>query len=218
MSEKDLPAITGSEETRERQPERGLANPGRRRIGGLGVGGTAVALSVASRSAVAGWGQCTGSELASGNLSRDPNQANPCGCSPGFWWNSNGVQIWDNTSILAFNGFRRTNKFNAVFGVNFLTNPNMTLGQVGPSVNPSNTKGANGNAAMHAVAALLNAAYYGTRYPVPGLQTPAAVIAAFQAAFNDINSAKNALAAFVTRVDVYDPRNTWCQGKDHGGI
>lgn len=218
MSEKELSDITGSEEARERQPELALANPGRRRLGGLGVGGTAVALSVASRSAVAGWGQCTGSELASGNLSRDPNQANPCGCSPGYWWNSNGVALWDNPSILAFNGYRRTNKFNAVFGVAFLTNGNLTMGAVGPGVNPANTKGANGNTAMHAVAALLNAAYYGSRYPVPGLQTPAAVIAAFQAAFNDISDPKAALAAFVSRVDVYSPRNTWCQGKDHGGI
>jgi hypothetical protein len=218
MSEKELSDITGSEETRERQPELALANPGRRRLGGLGVGGTAVALSVASRSAVAGWGQCTGSELASGNLSRDPNQANPCGCSPGFWWNNNGVAIWDNASILAFTGYRRSNKFNAVFGVNFLSDNNLSMGQVGPGVNPSNTVGANGNTAMHAVAALLNAAYFGTRYPVPGLQTPAAVIAAFQAAFNTVgggNARKQAFADFVTRVDVYTSKSTWCQGTKH---
>ena len=219
MSEKDLSTITGSEETREAQPEPILASPGRRRLGGLGLGGTAVALSVTSRSAVAGWGQCTGSELASGNLSRDPTKANPCGCSPGYWWNPNGTFLWNSNPLGVFTGFMPGAAFNQVFGCNFLAEANRTLATCGPSTKPPNTVGANGNTAMHAVAALLNAAYYGTRYPVPGMQTPAAVVAAFKDCFNaPAQTRAKRFVDFVKKVDVYDPKNTWCQGKDHGGI
>lgn len=201
------------------KPSAAPQNPGRRRLGKLGAGGTAVALSVASRSAVAGWGSCTKSELASSNLSRDMNEANPCGCSPGYWWNTNGMALWDDPLVTALTGFRPNDMFNTVFGCAFLS-PDKKLKDVGPGTNPSNTVGAAGNTTMHAVAALLNAAYYGTRFPVTGLTTPAAVIAAFQQAFNTIggNEAKAAaLAAFVTRVDVYTAQSTWCQGSPHGG-
>lgn len=197
----------------------GPLNPGRRRLGTLGAGGTAIALSVTSRSAVAGWGSCSKSELASGNLSRDMSEANPCGCSPGYWWNTNGKTLWADPTVTAFAGFRSSAMFNTVFGCAFLT-PDKKLSDVGPGTSPVNACGANANTAMHAVAALLNAAYYGNRFPVVGMTTPAAVITAFKNAFSaGTNSAKRqALSDFVTKVDVYSSKPTWCQGKSHGGV
>ncbi len=180
---------------------------GRRRLGTLGIGGTAAVLTVASRSAVAGWGSCTGSELASGNLSR-ASTANPCGCSPGFWWNKNGTALWTSAPTLYLN-FPRTALFNTVFGVNFYKDSNVALSAVGPNTSNANNFGANNNTGMHAVAALLNAQYYGARYPVAGLQTGAQVIAAFFAAC--VN--KSTLSAFVTTVDIYSKTsNLWCNG------
>lgn len=218
MSEHTQQPVSENESSNE-QP----TNPGRRRLGKLGAGGTAVALTVASRSAVAGWGNCSKSELASGNLSRDMNEANPCGCSPGYWWNPNGSALWSDPLVTGFVGCRPGDMFNTVFGNIAFLSPDLPLSAVGPSTNPANTCGANGNTAMHAVAALLNAIYYGTRYPVPGLQTAADVKAAFLAAFNtstvgNPNAKKQAFAAFVTRVDVYTSKPTWCQGKSHGGV
>lgn len=186
---------------------------GRRRLGTLGVSGTAVVLSVTSRSAVAGWGTCTGSELASGNLSR-AGTANPCGCSPGFWWNKNGIALWTTAPTLYIPYPRATAKFNTVFGVSFYTDPDVKLMDVGPSTKIKNNYGANDNTGMHAVAALLNAQYYGSRYPVVGMQTAAAVIAAFSAAC--VN--KTTLAAFVTRVDIYaSTSDLWCNGAEERG-
>lgn len=192
-------------------------NEGRRRLGKLGAGGTAAVLSVASRSAVAGWGACTGSELASGNLSR-PGAANPCGCSPGFWWNANGTALWDSSPTLNLN-FSRTKKFNTVFGRAFYTNNNLTLANVGPMTMNRNNFGANDNTGMHAVAALLNAQYYGARYPVLGMQSAAAVIAAFQAAFDtatmttSAQGKKAAFVDFVQKVDIYSrTTDLWCNG------
>ena len=187
------------------EPKSGV-NQGRRRLGTMGVGGAAAILTVASRSAVAGWGTCTGSELASGNLSR-VGTPNPCGCSPGFWWNKNGTALWTTTPTLYVN-YPRTAYFNTVFGVNFYT-PDVQLLAVGPSTKNPNNFGANDNTGMQAVAALLNAQFYGSRYPVPGLQTASAVIAAFQAACVD----KHTLADFVSRVDIYDSTaDLWCNG------
>ncbi len=185
---------------------------GRRRLGTLGVGSTAAVLSVTSRSAVAGWGSCTGSELASGNLSRQ-GTANPCGCSPGFWWNNNGTALWNQAPSL-YTVYPRTAKFNTVFGVAFYTNSNIRLMDVGPSTNHANAYNANGNTGMHAVAALLNAKYYGARYPVLGLQTAAAVIAAFQTACAlGPGNRKAQLEAFVAKVDIYGKTpDLWCNG------
>ncbi len=185
----------------------------RRRFSSAGIAGTGVILSVASRSAMGGWGGCTGSEIASGNLSR-MSEKNPCGCSPGYWWNVNGNETWDKY-LTAYP--RLTSKFNTVFGVYYFSNIYMKLNSVGPGTNnprqlfPSESLG---NVAMHAVAALLNAKFYGTRFPVAGLQTAAAVISAFQAAC----VSPDALKAFVARVDVYNSSNTWCDGKMHGGL
>ncbi len=182
---------------------------GRRKIGAAGVAGSAVILSLASKSAVAGWGSCTGSELASGNLSK-AGTANPCGCSPGFWWNSNGTALRASAPSLAAYPF--TLSFNTFFGRVFLS-PDKTFQNCGPGANPPHvsSKTAPNSTAMHAIAALLNAAYYGTRYPVSGMQTPAAVKASFQLAFDN-----NTLNGFVTLVDIYST-GVWCNGKDHGG-
>ena len=198
------------------------ANAHRRLLGRAGLSGTSVLLTTASRSALGGWGQCTGSELASGNLSR-MGTLNPCGCSPGYWWNINGFQTWDQ---YIEDYPRATSTFNVVFGLNMPGNlyfdPDVKLSACGPSTNNPRaflpTDNGLNNVAMHAVAALFNAAFYGNRYPVPGLQTPAAVISAFQTAFGlpDAQRASR-LKAFVRRVDVYDSSNTWCNGSQHGG-
>ena len=187
----------------------GSVDQGRRKLGTLGVSGTAVLLSLPSKSAVAGWGSCTGSELASGNLSK-VGTANPCGCSPGFWWNNNGATLRGTAPSLATYPF--TAVFNTFFGRAFLANATTTFQNCGPSSNPPNTKGAPPSTAMHAIAALLNAVYYGARYPVIGMQTPAAVIAAFQTAFDSPGS--NALNTFVSTVDIYKT-GVWCNGTNH---
>ena len=77
------------------------ANAHRRLLGRAGLSGTAVLLTTASRSALGGWGQCTGSELASGNLSR-MGTLNPCGCSPGYWKssNQNGTRVWNDPNLI----------------------------------------------------------------------------------------------------------------------
>lgn len=175
----------------------------RRRLGTLGVTGSAVLMSLSSKSAVAGWGSCTGSELASGNLSK-AGTANPCGCSPGFWWNQNGVALRGTAPSLLAYPF--TLVFNTYFGRNFLSNANTTFQNCGPSANPTYTVAAPVSTAMHAIAALLNAAYYGARYPVIGMQTPAAVKTAFQNAFDN-----GTLVGFVAQVDVYKA-GVWCNG------
>ena len=182
----------------------------RRKLGTLGVSGTAVLLSLPSKSAVAGWGSCTGSELASGNLSRAAT-ANPCGCSPGFWWNNNGTALRGSAPSLAAYPFSTV--FNTFFGRTLVVPNSTTFQNCGPGATPSYvaSKIAPTSTAMHAIAAVLNAAYYGTRYPVTGMQTPAAVKAAFQLAFDN-----DQLTQFVARVDVYKT-GVWCNGADHGG-
>jgi hypothetical protein len=186
----------------------------------LGTAGTAVLLTLPSRSVMAA-STCTGSEIASGNLSRAATQ-NPCGCSPGFWGpqNQNGTALWNSTPKL-YTVYPRTLSFNTVFGVNYFNGTGgsaIRLDQVfpgqtaGPGSKYQNAFGAADSTAMQAVAALLNAQYYGSRYPVPGLQTPSAVIAAFQAACSGLDP-KSLLAAFVTRVDIYgSTSNLWCNG------
>ncbi|MDP1647145.1 MAG: hypothetical protein Q8M01_02950 [Rubrivivax sp.] len=206
------------QDTPEMTPElapKSEVDHGRRRLGTLGVGGTAVVLSVTSRSAVAGWGTCTGSEIASGNLSR-VGSANPCGCSPGYWWNDNGTTLWESSPTL-YARFPRTEKFNMVFGVNYYTDPSVTLAQVGlgTSLPTTVTVTSNGNGlvnvGMHAVAALLNAQFYGDRYPAP-YKTASTVITAFRTAFSSLDPV-NALKGFVSAVDVY-VAGVWCNGEE----
>jgi hypothetical protein len=194
----------------------------RRKLTTAGIAGTGVLLSVASRSAMGGWGQCTGSELASGNLSRTGDQ-NPCGCSPGFWWNNNGEAIWTDPKSISLAPYPPSSKFNTVFGKDFfLPTANVTLAMIGPgqqnpiapALNSCNNNLMN-VVAMHAVAALLNAAYYGNRYPVIGMQTPGGVISAFQTAFN---GGCSALETFKNTVDIYGKTaDLWCSGSPENG-
>lgn len=182
---------------------------GRRRFGKLGAAGTATVLTVTSRSAVAGWGQCTGSEIASGNLSR-AGSPNPCGCSPGFWWGPTGRTLWSNLYASEPSRYPAWDAtFKSIFG-DFYTNPDVQLKDVGPSAHLTNKYGANKNQpyGMHAVAAYLNVLYYGDRYPLFA-NSPAAVIAAFAACTSEA-----ALEAFLSTVDIYKS-GVWCQGKDH---
>lgn len=190
----------------------------RRRLAGGGALGAGVLLSVASRSAfgTGTWGTCTGSEIASGNMSRE-GTPRPCGCSPGFWRNSNGSQVWGNSDLIPYI-YAPGQVFNSVFGVNFFSNSaslknaidkdaTATVGNWCRSSKKDNMK----TCAFHAVAALLNAQYYGNRYPVIGLQTPGAVISAFQSAFS---GGVDSLIIFKNRVDVYQS-GVWCEGQDH---
>jgi len=201
-------------------PDEPTIDIGRRRLAKAGVAAGGVLATVASRSALGGWGTCTGSEIASGNLSRQ-GEANPCGCSPGFWWNKNGLAVWTG-SIL---DYPPMSSFDGVFGVSFFQSADVTLFDCGPGTgSPALTPevdAVTGNntilytCAFHAVAALLNAAFYGSRYPVPGMDTPASVISAFQAALNTsiITKSKNALVQFKDTVDIYDKTpNLWCWG------
>ncbi len=199
-------------------PEKITNGQKRRKFTTAGIAGTGVLLSVASRSAMGGWGQCTGSELASGNLSRTGNP-NPCGCSPGFWWNNNGQAIWTDPKSSSLAPYLPNRKFNDVFGtVLFVPAANVTLAMIGPGQQNQfaltcNTNNPNLNTvAMHAVAALLNAAYYGNRYPVIGMQTPGGVISEFQSAFL---GGCIGLQTFLTKVDIYKTYpDLWCSGKE----
>ncbi|MDC8784868.1 hypothetical protein [Roseateles koreensis] len=210
---------TSAVETREPGSKENVesVDQGRRRLGGAG---TVVLLTLPSRSVMAA-STCTASEIASGNLSRAAH-ANPCGCSPGFWGpqNQNGTALWTNSPSLN-SVYSKSMAFNTVFGVNFFNGTGgsgIRLDQVfpgqtaGPGSGYGNAFGVPDNTAMQAVAALLNAKFYGSRYPVVGLQTATAVIAAFQAACANL-SPKTALAAFVTQVDIYGhTANLWCNG------
>jgi len=203
----------------------------RRRLGKVGVAGSGVILTLASRSVLGGWGTCTGSEIMSGNLSK-PGEANPCGCSPGYWGNNNGYDTWmDQLGKLIRSDHGPTALFNTVFGVDFYgpnTNPananktqaldvygtDVTLWQAvhdKQSTNPViSCPGVDEQTAgFHAVAALMNASVYGSRYPTP-YQTADAVTTAFSTAASTCT-----LGTFVTQVDVYDPQSTWCFGEEH---
>ncbi len=216
-------------------PQAGAVDEARRRITRGGAAGAGVLISVASRSAfgTSTWGTCTGSELASGNLSRD-GAPRPCGCSPGFWKssNQNGTALWNDPNMIpAIYGPNQS--FNSVFGVTNFFNPSDGVTLVNavdkkklPYLKPSgwcpdnNKKYNMQNVAFHAVAALLNAQFYGSRYPVTGMQTPTAVITAFQNAFNKPTTSEKvaALTAFMTTVDIYSTTsNLWCNGSPEGG-
>ena len=160
-------------------------------------------------------GAIHGSELASGNLSRTGTPILADVVRQGYWWNNNGQQSWE--KYLA-SKYPPSASFNSVFGVKYFTgNVQLSQSKGGdyplafvPNCNATSL----GNVPMHAVAALLNAEFYGNRYPVIGLQTGLAVIAAFQDAFNSPDRC-SALKAFVTKVNVYTSQSTWCFGDKH---
>lgn len=206
-----LPAESDAKQT-------GQVDENRRRLAKAGVVGSGIILTVASRSALGGWGVCTGSEITSGNLSK-PGEANPCGCSPGYWGMSpNGIVTWnDLLGTLIPSTYAPTAIFNATFGVEFYKPwANVTLLQAAAQQKVDKIKIScpNGKTiAMHAVAALLNAAVYGDRYPTP-YQSPSAVIGAFQTAFGMGGNCET-LNGFKDAVDIYDSEGTWCFGDPH---
>ncbi|MHB1232167.1 MAG: hypothetical protein ACYCZQ_06270 [Burkholderiales bacterium] len=205
----------------------GDVDASRRRFAKAGLAGSGVILSISSRSALGGWGTCTGSEMMSGNMSRQ-GTPNPCGCSPGYW--GNHIPEWSKliTQGLINTAYNPDADFDSVFGLGSpgMFNPDAKLRDVArnstpltialpsacdPSKNNSDFLGSARTATFQAVAALLNASVYGVRYPVP-YQSPSAVISAFHSAFTTAYAAcnKQAFVDFIAAVDVYT--GIWCFG------
>ena len=218
MSEKHLNDLT----TRPAGTDGISVDHGRRKLSSAGIASTGVILSLASRSAMgAGWGSCTGSEIASGNTSRQ-GEKNPCGCSPGYWWNNNGSKTWDDFLAVSY---PKSASFNTTFGVSYFANNSVTLlnckGNTEYPRHANLTASLNNHmvVAFHAVAALLNAQFFRLRWSqvAPGQVDGAAVISQFQAAFNSGTGGaqKAALQAFKDKVDIYDSKGTWCMGSEH---
>ena len=210
----------------------GSVDTSRRRFTKVGLAGSGVILSISSRSALGGWGTCTGSEMMSGNMSRQ-GTPNPCGCSPGYW--GNHIPEWNKliTQGLINNIYKPDAYFDAVFGLGSLSmfTPDAQLqyvaqrgysltialpGACDPTKNNNDFLGTARTATFQAVAALLNASVYGSRYPTP-YQSPSAVISAFASAANTAYATcnKQAFDNFITVVDVYGSQSTWCFGSQH---
>lgn len=216
-----------SDDVREASPEQakrgesagaGQPDRSRRRLATAGLAGAGVLMTLPGRSALgAGFGQC-GSETASAALSRHGEPA-MCGCSPGFWWRSpHGLGKW----VEYIPQYHPDRSFNQVFGVAFFKpNKDRTLRSLGPggqnraSVGDTFLTGHCGSIhsiLFHAVAALLNATFYGSRYPSI-YNDPALVISAFQTAFANDRTTGGCtnLNAFRVAVDVYDAGGgLWC--------
>lgn len=201
-------------------------NAGRRKIATGGVAGAGVLLSVTSRSAfgTSVWGTCTGSEIASGNLS-NAGTPRPCGCSPGYWKssNQNGSALWDNVSI--FSPYLKSAKFNTVFGCAFYASGNVTLQQAVDQTTsalgswcPSNKVSAMRNVAFHAVAALLNAQFYGDRFPFSDMQTATGVITVFRNAFTSGTAALTTQFSDRFKSFYSSYPNLWCNGSQESPI
>lgn len=224
--EKNQPPGQGSE-----TPAGVGADRTRRRLTGAGLAGAGVLMTVSSRTALGQVVGGCGSESASAALSRT-GEVPDCGCSPGFWWNTNGQRVWGDFIEVNFSEYARTTSFNQVFCQSlppevqkFFPDDSVTLLQARQAQGvypPSNYDGcANKHAVgMHAVAALLNVAFYGDRYPAePRFSNPADVVLAFQNALvayhNEDKSGKacSYLSAFKDRVDVYagySGDRVWC--------
>ena len=203
----------------------------RRRFTKAGLAGSGVILSISSRSALGGWGTCTGSEMMSGNMSRQ-GTPNPCGCSPGYW--GQHLTEWNNliSQRLIATTYKPEADFDTVFGLanlpNGMFNPDAQLQYVAqrgthltialpsacdPTKDNSDFLGTARTATFHAVAALLNASVYGSRYPAP-YQSPGAVINAFSIAASSAYAScnKQPFENFINAVDVYGSQSTWCFG------
>ena len=223
MNERDqnIPAVGSDVQT-----STPAVNAGRRKIATGGVAGAGVLLSVTSRSAfgTSVWGTCTGSEIASGNLS-NAGTPRPCGCSPGYWKssNQNGSALWDNVSI--FSPYLKSAKFNTVFGCAFYASGNVTLQQAVDQTSAAigswcaSTK-ANSmrNVAFHAVAALLNAQFYGERFPFSDMQTASGVITVFKNAFTGGTSALTAQFSDRFKSFYSSYPNLWCNGSQESNV
>jgi len=228
MDNKDTsPNLDHDADTTAGKPDH-VDDASRRRFAKAGLAGSGVILSISSRSALGGWGTCTGSEMMSGNLSRQ-GSPNPCGCSPGYW--GNHIPEWSKliTQGLISTTYNPDADFDSVFGLGSpgMFNPDAKLRDVAqrgnhltvalPSVcdhtkNNSDFFDSARTATFHAVAALLNASVYGARYPSI-YHTSSAVISAFNSAANTAYStcSKQAFVDFITAVDVYTS-GVWCFG------
>lgn len=220
-SDQNTPAVEQDVQT----PTRAV-DAGRRKIATGGVAGAGVLLSVTSRSAfgTSVWGTCTGSEIASGNLS-NAGTPRPCGCSPGYWKssNQNGSALWDNVSI--FSPYLKTAKFNTVFGCAFYASGNVTLQQAVDQINaglgswcPGDKVNSMRNVAFHAVAALLNAQFYGDRFPFSDMQTASGVITVFRNAFTSGTTALSTQFSERFKAFYSSYPNLWCNGSQESPI
>lgn len=215
------PATQNGDDVEAAEPHR----LGRRRTA-AGLAGATVLMTLSSRSAFGAAGMC-GSETASAALSGNQEQPD-CGCSPGFWWNTNGQRVWAEHIEPAYPEFSRGASFNQVFcsglppsAKSFFAD-NMTAlmeargsGGSYPATNYDSCHNVHA-VGMHAVAALLNVVFYGDRYPaVPRFSSAQDVIDAFQGALTGLGNVCKNLTAFKDRVDVYS--GLWCfNGKDWG--
>lgn len=86
-------------------------NEARRRFSKIGLTGSAVIFTLASRPVWAG--QCTISGMMSGNVS-SPGQITCGGCTPGYWKN-NHIDTTSHDWIGT--GYKTTDTFNSIFGV-----------------------------------------------------------------------------------------------------
>jgi len=227
MDNKDTsPNLDHDADTTASKPDH--VDASRRRFAKAGLAGSGVILSISSRSALGGWGTCTGSEMMSGNMSRQ-GSPNPCGCSPGYW--GNHISEWSKliTQRLISSTYNPDADFDTIFGLGSpgMFNRDAKLRDVArnstpltialpsacdPSKKNSAFLGTARTATFHAVAALLNASVYGSRYPSL-YNSPSTVISAFNSAFNTAYTTcnKQAFVDFITAVDVYTS-GVWCFG------
>ncbi|GBL44235.1 hypothetical protein SFMTTN_0030 [Sulfuriferula multivorans] len=131
----------------------------RRRFSKIGLTGSAVIFTLASRPVWAG--QCSISGMMSGNVS-SPGQITCAGCTPGFWKN-NHVDTTSHDWIGT--GYKTTETFNSVFGVEkYKITCNPTLTHVYTLYEVLWLQGSEDplfpELGAHAVAALLNAASF----------------------------------------------------------
>ena len=227
MNERDQNTQTAADDARTSQQ---TVNAGRRKIATGGVAGAGVLLSVTSRSAfgTSVWGTCTGSEIASGNLS-NAGTPRPCGCSPGYWRNPNGRALWDNTSIFA--PYLKSATFKQVFGCAFYASDSITLWDAANQWKssqrnvrtigawcPLNKEAAMINVAFHAVAALLNAQFYGDRFPFSDMQTASGVITVFRNAFTIGTAALTTQFSDRFKSFYSSNPNLWCNGSQESNV
>lgn len=133
-------------------------NEARRRFSKIGLTGSAVIFTLASRPVWAG--QCSISGIMSGNVS-SPGQITCAGCTPGYWKNNHidtSSHDWIGT------GYKTTDTFNSVFGVSDYTTACNLITHDYTLLEVLNMKGHEDprvpRLGGHAVAALLNAAAF----------------------------------------------------------
>ena len=154
---------TDNDKAQAKQPALITAEPSdvseaRRRFSKIGLTGSAVIFTLASRPVWAG--QCSISGMTSGNVSA-PGQITCGGCTPGYWKN-NHIDTTSHEWIGT--GYKTTDTFNSVFGVSDYTTVCNLITHDYTLLEVLNMKG-NEDPRLprlggHAVAALLNAASF----------------------------------------------------------